>query len=164
MVPNRKQLQNRTDILAAVLTVALLYTLIFIGCGSQPTPPPTPTPVPTVAPTTVPTPTVPTVYFDPGSTQLKPTASAVLDPIVASMAANPSAALTVNGYTSAMGTETDDMTLSMQRDQAVAEYLEAHGVPSTRITLSGYGKTAFVATNKTPQGRALNDRVELIEK
>ena len=78
------------------------------------------------------------------------------------MTANPNSKLSVNGYTSAMGTEAEDMALSMQRDEAVAQYIETRGVDAKRVTLYSFGKANFVATNKTPQGRALNDRVELV--
>jgi outer membrane protein OmpA-like peptidoglycan-associated protein len=37
-----------------------------------------------------------------------------------------------------------------------------HGVAEGRLSQHGYGKTDFVATNKTGEGRAQNRRVELV--
>jgi OmpA-OmpF porin, OOP family len=42
------------------------------------------------------------------------------------------------------------------------KYLADHGVAESRMTPHGFGKTDFVATNKTREGRAQNRRVELI--
>jgi OOP family OmpA-OmpF porin len=41
-------------------------------------------------------------------------------------------------------------------------YLADHGVAEGRMSPHGYGKTNFVATNKTAEGRAQNRRVELV--
>jgi outer membrane protein OmpA-like peptidoglycan-associated protein len=42
------------------------------------------------------------------------------------------------------------------------KYLADHGVAEGRMSPHGYGKTDFVATNKTSEGRAQNRRVELV--
>jgi len=42
--------------------------------------------------------------------------------------------------------------------------LSAKGVAADHLTAKGYGKTQPVADNATPQGRALNRRVELTKK
>jgi OmpA-OmpF porin, OOP family len=36
------------------------------------------------------------------------------------------------------------------------------GIPSSQLIPHGYGKTNFVATNDTAEGRAQNRRVELV--
>jgi outer membrane protein OmpA-like peptidoglycan-associated protein len=48
--------------------------------------------------------------------------------------------------------------LSKMRALAVADYLYGDRVPKT-VTLTGYGRTDFVATNATAVGRAENRRV-----
>jgi len=40
--------------------------------------------------------------------------------------------------------------------------LERQGIPASRLVPHGYGKTNFVATNDTAEGRAQNRRVELV--
>ena len=44
----------------------------------------------------------------------------------------------------------------------VVSYLEKDGIPADRLTPHGYGKTNFVASNSTREGRAQNRRVELV--
>jgi len=44
----------------------------------------------------------------------------------------------------------------------VVAYLESKGIAADRLIPQGFGKTNFVATNKTAEGRAQNRRVELI--
>jgi len=42
------------------------------------------------------------------------------------------------------------------------DYLVKAGIPESRLIPHGYGKTDFVATNDTAEGRAQNRRVELV--
>ena len=44
----------------------------------------------------------------------------------------------------------------------MVKYLADHSIAESRLIPHGYGKTDFVATNKTAEGRAQNRRVELI--
>jgi OOP family OmpA-OmpF porin len=53
------------------------------------------------------------------------------------------------------------LRLSERRSNAVVRYLAEHGVAEGRMSPHGYGKTNFVATNRTAEGRAQNSRVEL---
>ena len=51
--------------------------------------------------------------------------------------------------------------LSEGRAKAVAAWLTAHGVPASKVTATGYGKTRPIADNDTDLGRALNRRIEV---
>ena len=44
----------------------------------------------------------------------------------------------------------------------MANYLLNGGIQATQLRVYGYGKTDFVATNDTAEGRAQNRRVELV--
>jgi OOP family OmpA-OmpF porin len=50
---------------------------------------------------------------------------------------------------------------SQRRAQAVRDYLIHRGVDPQRIRAVGYGESVPIADHRTPEGRALNDRVEL---
>ncbi len=66
----------------------------------------------------------------------------------------------VEGYTDNNGEERYNTDLSYRRARAVVEYLVSRGVPRNRLDYVGYGERNPVAPNDTPDGRALNRRVE----
>ena len=61
-----------------------------------------------------------------------------------------------------VGSEEYNQKLSERRAASVAAYLEDHGIPAGRLSPRGFGKTHFVASNDTADGRAENRRVELV--
>jgi len=133
-------------------------------------PPPPPPPV-AEAPPPPPPPPPPAkrivlrgVHFDFDKAKIRPDAEPILDEAADILKQNPNVAVEVNGYCDAIGTEGYNMKLSRRRSAAVVKYLEGKGIPGDRLEPHGYGKTNFVATNKTAEGRAQNRRVELIPK
>ncbi|MFT5784162.1 MAG: outer membrane protein OmpA-like peptidoglycan-associated protein, partial [Candidatus Krumholzibacteriia bacterium] len=67
----------------------------------------------------------------------------------------------IEGHTDSTGGDDYNMTLSRNRAQAVAVFLERAQVMPTRFTIMGYGEGQPAATNDTAAGRASNRRVEL---
>jgi len=86
----------------------------------------------------------------------------VLDEAAETLKANPNVKVYVNGYCDAVGSVPYNLKLSQRRAEAVAAYLEDKGIPASQLIPQGFGKTHFVATNKTAEGRAENRRVELV--
>jgi outer membrane protein OmpA-like peptidoglycan-associated protein len=74
----------------------------------------------------------------------------------------PDAALTVLGHTDAMGSDGYNMDLSKRRAVTVLHALVARGLNPDRLTAVAIGKRQPVADNATPEGRALNRRVEFL--
>jgi OOP family OmpA-OmpF porin len=68
---------------------------------------------------------------------------------------------TVEGHTDATGADAYNQKLSERRAQAVADYLQAQGIASGRLSASGKGESMPIADNKTKEGRAQNRRVVL---
>jgi outer membrane protein OmpA-like peptidoglycan-associated protein len=68
----------------------------------------------------------------------------------------------IYGYTDSTGSEAYNQTLSEKRASSVARYLESQQVVSQRIVTRGMGESSPVASNDTPEGRALNRRVEIV--
>lgn len=68
----------------------------------------------------------------------------------------------VDGYTDATGTVEYNVWLSDKRAASVKKYLEEAGVAGSRITTKGYGPANPVGNNKTPEGRQMNRRVEVL--
>ncbi len=89
---------------------------------------------------------------------------AVLDEAVESLKEHPDVTIDVNGYCDAIGSETYNLRLSRERAAAVVRYLSEHGVAPSRLVAHGYGKTNFVASNDTVEGRAQNRRDELVPR
>ncbi|MCX5801419.1 MAG: OmpA family protein [Candidatus Eisenbacteria bacterium] len=67
----------------------------------------------------------------------------------------------IAGHTDATGSEDYNMTLSRQRAESVANYLENLGVVRTRFAITGFGETQPIASNYTSEGQQLNRRVEV---
>ena len=102
------------------------------------------------------------IHFDFDKSAIRPGDAAVLDEDVARLKANPNMTVNVNGYCDAIGSEEYNLRLSDRRADAVVNYLVRAGIPSDQLVPHGYGKTNFVATNDTDEGRAQNRRVELV--
>ncbi len=67
----------------------------------------------------------------------------------------------VNGHTDSTGSQQHNMALSQRRAMSVGNYLVSQGVDGRRLAINGFGPNQPVATNATPDGRALNRRVEI---
>jgi outer membrane protein OmpA-like peptidoglycan-associated protein len=68
----------------------------------------------------------------------------------------------VVGHTDSTGALQLNQTLSEARASSVARYLESQKVVSPRIITRGAGPSSPIASNDTPEGRALNRRVEIV--
>jgi len=65
----------------------------------------------------------------------------------------------IDGHTDGLGLSADNLELSRERAEAVAEHLINRGVPENRITTRWHGQRYPVASNRDPEGRAQNRRV-----
>jgi len=103
------------------------------------------------------------VYFPPGSSTLSPTAQADLRRLAREAQSIQGYVVQVKGHTDSSGTAPFNQDLSMRRAQSVMAYLQETGnIPLTNIlTPSAMGETRPVSSNRTPQGRAENRRVEV---
>ena len=101
------------------------------------------------------------IYFDTDKATLRPDSEATLVQIQKLLTAQPAMTLEIQGHTDNTGTRPHNDTLSEERAAAVKGWLVAHGIAGARLTSKGYADTKPVAENGTPQGRALNRRVEL---
>jgi NitT/TauT family transport system substrate-binding protein len=68
----------------------------------------------------------------------------------------------VEGNTDSIGELAANQALSEQRAAAIVSYLVSRGIPAARLVARGNGPVAPVATNKTPEGRALNRRTDVL--
>src|SRR5215469_3763891 len=135
---------------------------------APPPPPPPPQPQPVAPPAPAPPPPAPEklilrgVHFDFDKYNIRPQDAAVLDEAAGILKSHPTASVNVNGYCDSIGAVRYNLKLSERRAEAVVRYLADHGVAENRLIPHGYGKTNFVASNATAEGRAQNRRVELV--
>lgn len=68
----------------------------------------------------------------------------------------------MSGHTDNTGNPQLNQTLSLKRAEAVRNWMRDTGdVPESCFAVQGYGESRPAATNDTPEGRALNRRVEI---
>ena len=126
------------------------------------TPPPPPPPPPPPAPPQHEKLLLRGVHFDFNKAKIRPEDMPILDEAAETLRSNPNMKVEVNGYTDAVGSYAYNLRLSKRRAEAVVAYLESKGISADRLIPQGFGKTNFVATNDTAEGRAQNRRVELV--
>ena len=73
---------------------------------------------------------------------------------------NPNKRVVLSGWTDFVGSDAYNMKLSQERASSVKNYLVKQGIPSSRMTAIGRGKS-FKYDNKTDEGRAMNRRTEV---
>ncbi|HZR27814.1 MAG TPA: OmpA family protein [Terriglobales bacterium] len=102
------------------------------------------------------------VLFDFNKSDLKPAAEAVLQQIKSTVIdQHPGSKLMVEGYTDNVGGDAYNLQLSNKRAQSVADWLQHHGVESSRLQTQGYGKEKPRFPNTSESNRAKNRRVEI---
>ena len=101
------------------------------------------------------------IYFDTDQATLKDESTAVLEQVRALLEARPQLQLVVAGHTDAEGGDAHNQALSARRAEAVVVWLVEHDVDVARLRAEGHGESRPVANNDSPEGRALNRRVEI---
>lgn len=101
------------------------------------------------------------VSFDTGKYQLKPELLPVLDSVARALIQHPEVRAKSIGHTDSTGSLQVNQTLSVNRANAVTNYLQQQGVSGAVLTSEGRGPNEPIADNGTAEGRAMNRRVEL---
>lgn len=102
------------------------------------------------------------VLFDTGEAELKSSASRTVLKLVQFLQLNPRRVVRIEGYTDSTGNPDDNLKLSRDRAQSVADMLVDLGVDEKRIKVIGYGDQYPVEANASERGRAQNRRVEIV--
>ncbi|NEU07367.1 OmpA family protein [Flavihumibacter sp. R14] len=116
---------------------------------------------PTPAPEKMPDFNYSNIQFEFNSSILKTASYAVLDQIAGEMKKYDTVRFNIEGHASQEGTDQRNMTLSVDRANAVKAYLINAGVNGENLTSVGFGETKPVASNANEEGRVLNRRVEI---
>ena len=85
-----------------------------------------------------------------------------LDKLVKILELYPDTNIEIQGHTDSKGSIAYNQTLSVQRADAVTDYLNSKGISSTRFRSVGYGEKLPKYENDTESGRTQNRRVEFL--
>ena len=95
------------------------------------------------------------IVFEPGKTVLAAASFPELDRLAAYLEANPHIKIDIGAHTNP-----SVKVSTANQAKAVATYLFGKGIARNRITYHGYGTSKPVASNKTPEGKTMNKRIE----
>jgi len=105
-----------------------------------------------------------TVEFESGSARLTPADEKVLTTLgeaLTSATLKP-CCFEIQGHTDSIGKAAYNKKLSQRRAEAVVEYLADHNIDRERMIARGFGMSEPIASNDTPEGRAKNRRVQIV--
>ena len=102
------------------------------------------------------------VTFATGSSNISADFYRVLDSVALVLNEFEKTYIDVTGHTDNTGSAALNQRLSEARANSVARYLESQKVVAQRFVTTGHGFRQPIASNDTPEGRALNRRVEII--
>jgi OOP family OmpA-OmpF porin len=103
------------------------------------------------------------ILFDFNSADIRSEFNGELDELGGFLQSNPDAYVIVDGFTDGTGPSEYNLGLSRRRAESVGKYLmDNFNIDEARIITQWYGVRYPIASNATPQGRALNRRVVCI--
>ncbi|MCG7533233.1 OmpA family protein [Psychrobium sp. MM17-31] len=101
------------------------------------------------------------ITFKTGKYDISPNFYNTLDGVARVLAKFKDTRLMVAGHADSTGNASFNQTLSANRAQSVAGYLQQRGINAGRLMSRGFGSSMPIASNETAQGRQANRRVEL---
>ncbi len=100
------------------------------------------------------------ITFDRSRAEIKPNSLPFIIQLADFLKKYPSLKLQIDGHTDSDVGNVDNMQLSFNRAEAIKRKLIALGIDGNRIQIKGFGPTRPIDTNSTPEGKAINRRVE----
>ncbi len=100
------------------------------------------------------------LYFAKAKAEILPQSEAELIKLVNMMNNSIGMNIRIDGHTDESGNEEGNKKLSLQRAQAVVNFLVMFDIDPTRMTYNGFGSSKPIAKNDTEEGRKMNRRVE----
>ncbi|MEO0468950.1 MAG: OmpA family protein [Bacteroidota bacterium] len=100
------------------------------------------------------------IYFETGKWDILKPSFAELERMVAFLELNPRVQIEVSGHTDNTGNKDEKVQLSLNRANAIRDYLVKRGINKGRMKVKGFGMYRPIASNATADGRRKNRRVE----
>lgn len=101
-----------------------------------------------------------TIEFDTGSSTISDESIPLLKELVAIIRNCPDKRIKIAGHTDNVGTAEKNITLSLDRAEAVTRYFTKNGISANRLKAVGYGDSSPLVSNDTEEGRKRNRRIE----
>jgi len=101
------------------------------------------------------------IKFGSDTAYIEPASAGVLELVAERLRENPELRVRIEGHTDEQASEAHNLELSQERAESVKRILVGFGIAEGRLQAVGLGETNPIASNDTPEGRALNRRVEL---
>lgn len=102
------------------------------------------------------------IHFDFDQAVIRPDAKPVLNEITTVMLKNSNLNMDIKGFTDNIGSMIYNQRLSERRAEAAKNHLVNQGIEKGRFTINGFSYTMPISPNDTPEGRAMNRRVEFV--
>jgi len=102
------------------------------------------------------------IQFETGSSIIKDGSYALLDQILKSSVVAEGLKVGIYGHTDNVGDASKNQELSLQRANAVKNYLTSKGLVNSRIEVKGLGQNEPIADNASEAGKAKNRRVQIV--
>ncbi len=107
------------------------------------------------------------ILFSSGSVKINPEGQGALTKVAQALKDVQGKLVRVEGHTDDVPTDPKGLfpsnwELSTTRALAVVRLLQEQGVPADRLSAVGYGEYQPIASNKSPQGKSLNRRIEIV--
>ena len=103
------------------------------------------------------------INFPSGKAIIRPQFFPLLTKVIKAIQEFPDCYVRIEGHTDSRGSNRVNERLSTNRAQAVVQYILANSnIDEKRISAIGYGEDRPIASNDTPEGRALNRRIDVV--
>ena len=99
--------------------------------------------------------------FASGSSTIQAASYGEVDNLAAILKTYEDVNIAIEGHTDNTGNAAMNEKLSLARAEAVKARLESTGIDASRISAAGFGSATPKETNDTPEGRAMNRRIEV---
>ena len=103
------------------------------------------------------------ILFDTGKDVIKAESLPTLKMILGILNDDPELMFSIEGHTDNQGNKGINQPLSEKRAAAVKKWLVGKDIEPARLKTKGFGDTKSLESNKTPEGRANNRRVEFVK-
>ena len=106
--------------------------------------------------------TINDIHYKTNSAEIQEESKLVLDEFIEYLKQYSNIKVEIRGHTDNVGEAENNFVLSSDRAYSVMAYLQEKGISKFRLSFHGFGETMPIASNDTPEGRALNRRTEFV--